>query len=180
MIFVFFHCNTVTMSAVASKDQRRSLVCQVVALINEQVDPQPIQRSVAVPEGKGRLSKHDFATAPIPASLLQIVDESTSFPDILAGGLPAIKPKSTAKDIAKANAAAASALDFVVNGLKQRAGLKPRDAVLSCNVDYSSVEGRPSQAYFVLHQGVRYNITPETISITEMYDSWLQNAGFVQ
>ena len=137
--------------------------------------PQPLSRSIAVPASEAAgPSKIDWQNAPVLSSLLLLVAQLDNLPPSLAGGFPTINPGSTPVDIAKANAAASHAFDFLVEGLKQH-GVE-----LIFNVYHSSVEGRPSQAYFVLHHGYTNCITPNTIAITEMYDAWLQSDFFAR
>jgi hypothetical protein len=145
----------------------------VYAAIQKQHPPVPIQRSIAVPAGEGIIGEIDWYGS-ILLSLSILAGKLPSLPPSLAGGLPAIHAGSTREEIALANAAALNALNFVIEGLKQH------DVELNFNVDHNHAEDIPSQAYFVLHHGDTYGITANTIAITEMYDAWLQSAGFGQ
>ena len=154
----------------------RGFLSAVYAALHAQIPPQPLFRSIAVPEGQAAgPCKIDWKNSPIPSSLALLAGDLPSLPPSLDGGLPAIRVGSSPDDIAKANAAASNAFDFVIEGLKQHGVEK-----LNFNVDPKHAEGIPSQAYFVLHHGYTNKITPNTTDITVMYAKWLQSAGFAQ
>ena len=88
-----------------------------------------------------------------------------------SGNLPCVNARSSHEEIKAANKAAASAFSLM---------LKLEVVLPDFNVDFGNYKLQmPSQAYFLLHHNKEYGITPETISITELYDVWLRKEGFI-
>jgi hypothetical protein len=88
-----------------------------------------------------------------------------------AGIVPCVNSDSSQEEIKAANKAAALAFSLM---------LKLSVVVPDFNVDFGNSEMQmPSQAYFLLHHNKEYGITTNTISITEMYDTWLGKEGFI-
>ena len=131
-------------------------------------------RKETPPRQDGAAAAHYELYAPILLPLSVYVERLNSLPPSLAGGLPAIDSGSTPDDIAKANAAASNAFDFLVES-RELDGTR-----LNFTVDNNHVEGMPSKAYFVLHHGDfnRVNHTTTTTEITKRYNIWLKEANF--
>ena len=140
--------------------------------LKQPTQPQPLGRTISQRPDDDPKEKLKGSILETLCALLSMCE---SLPPGLidCSGFPTVHPGSTPDDIAKANVAASSALVFVAQGLKQH-------GMQLTVIDHNSAEGRPSQAYFVLHQGENYGITANTICIDEMYYAWLQNDGFAR
>ena len=120
------------------------------------------------------LQEHDrtnFAQRFILAMMWWSLHNDTPPKGLESGNLPCVNARSSHEEIKAANKAAAHAFSLM---------LKLDVVVSDFKVDFGNSELQmPSQAYFLLHHNTEYGITPETISITELYDVWLRKEGFI-
>jgi hypothetical protein len=120
------------------------------------------------------LDQHDptnFAQRFILAMMWWLLHNDTLPKGLEAGIVPYVNSGSSQEEIKAANKAAALAFSLMV----QLNVVMP-----DFNVDFgNSAMQMPSQAYFLLHHNKEKGITIKTKSITDEYDTWLREAGFL-